>query len=310
VSRNGWIVYAEGAARQRRLTLIDRRGNQTPLAVDPQRYSDPRFSPNGNDVVVTVLRQGGGLLGDLWIVNIPRATMSRLTFEGTDQFPDWSADGRRVVYTTLRPNNGVYWKPAGGGVAELVLKFPDRTVFDAVFTHDTKRIVFRLGGIPGDLHYVDRDSSGTPHVLVASRFDERAQNLSPDDHWVAYVSDETGRDEVYVRPFPESGGRWVISTAGGSEPRWSRDGKELFYRNADTLFAVRVETQPTFSVGQRTALFSGPFLRNPRHATYDIHPDGHRFIFITGDSDESGELMLVQNAIGLATHSRAAAANR
>jgi Tol biopolymer transport system component len=185
------------------------------------------------------------------------------------------------------------------------LKVPGRTIFDATLTHDTQRIIFRLGGIPGDLHWVHRDSLGAPHVLLDSRFDERAQAISPDDHWLAYVSDETGRDEVYVRPFPDAGGRWVISAAGGTEPRWSRNGKELFYRNADTLFAVAVETQP-FSVGRPTPLFTGVFLKNPRHATYDVQPDGQRFIFITGDSDDSGELVLVQNAVVAATRSRAA----
>jgi serine/threonine-protein kinase len=304
VARNGWIVYTEGVARQRRLTLVDRRGVQTTIPVDAQSYSDPRFSPNGTDVALTLLRSGGGLLGDIWVVNVPRATMSRLTFEGTDQFPGWSADGRRVTYTTLRPNNAVNWKPTGGGPSDSLLTLPGRTIFDAVLTHDVRRVIFRLGGIPGDLHYVDRDSLGTPHPLLDSRFDERAPALSSDDHWLAYVSDETGRDEVYVRPFPDAGGRWVISAAGGGEPRWSRDGKELFYRNADTVFAVQIATQPTFSVGQRTTLFTGSYLRNARHATYDVSPDGQHFIFITGDTDDSGELVLVQNAMVAATRAR------
>jgi serine/threonine-protein kinase len=306
VSRNGWIVYAEGAPRERRLTLVDRRGVPTTVPIQAQSFNDPRFSPTGTDVVVTVLRAGGGLLGDIWIVNVQRATMSRLTFEGTDQFPDWSADGRHVTYTTLRPNNGVNWKATGGGPADSLLKLPGRTIFDAVLTHDARRVVYRLGGIPGDLHYVSRDSLGASHTLLDSRFDERAAALSTDDHWLAYVSDETGRDEVYVRPFPDAGGRWVISAAGGGEPRWSRDGKELFYRNADTLFAVQVETRPTFSVGRRSTLFTGSYLRNPRHATYDVHPDGQHFIFITGDTDDSGELVLVQNAMVAATRGRPA----
>ena len=310
VSRNGWMVYAEGVARQGRLTLVDRHGAQTALGVEAQPYGDPRFSPTGNDVVVTVLRQSGALQGDIWMVNVGRATMSRLTFEGTDQFPDWTPDGRRVLYTTLRPNNAVNWKPAGGGAPDTLLKLTGRAIFDAELTHDAKRLVFRLGGIPGDLYYVNIDSLGTPHVLLDSRFDERAPAVSPDDRWLAYVSDETGRDEVYVRPFPERGGRWVISAAGGGEPRWSHDGKELFYRNADTLFAVSVEARPTFSVGRRSQLFVGSFLKNPRHATYDVHPDGQRFLFISGDNDDSAELMLVQNAVVGAPRVRATPAGR
>ena len=97
-----------------------------------------------------------------------------------------------------------------------------------------------------------------------------------------------------------------------TEPRWSRDGKELFYRNADTLFAVRVLALPSseFAAGERTALFTGNFMRNPRHANYDVHADGQRFIFLTGEDDDSGELMLVQNVMAAATRSRSATPNR
>ena len=305
VSRNGWLIYAEGVARQRRLALVDRRGKQTLIPVDAQPYSDPRFSPNGNDVAVTVLRSGGGLLGDIWIGNLPSATMSRLTFEGTDQFPEWSNDGRHVVFTTLPDTNGVYWRPVGGGAPEPVMKDSRSPVYEATLSHDGKRIVYRLGPVPnGDLYYVHRDSLGTPHSLVTSRFDERAATISPDDRWVAYVSDETGRDEVYVRPFPDGAGHWVISAAGGREPRWSHDQKELFYRNADTLFAVQIQTRGGFSVGQRTRLFSGSFVANSRHAAYDVHPDDQRFIFITGDDIDPGELTLVQNALAAAARPR------
>jgi serine/threonine-protein kinase len=300
VSRNGWAVYSEGIARQGRLTLVDRRGVASPIPMDPQPYSDPRFSPNGRDVVVTVLRPGGGLAGDIWILNVDRATMSRLTFEGTDQFPHWSADGQRIVYSTLRGGNGVYWKPASGGSSELLADSAGAQIFEAILTHDAKRIIYRLGGIPGDLYYVHRDSLGARHPLLTSRFDERAPAISPDDRWLAYVSDETGRDEVYVRPFPEGNGRWPISAAGGTEPRWSSNGRELFYRNADTVFAVQVQSESGFSVGARATLFTGRYLQNSRHATYDVSPDGQRFIFVSGNTDDSGELMLVQNVIAVA----------
>ena len=312
VSSNGWAVYVAAVPRLRRLTMVDRRGVATPIAVEAQPYSDPRFSPNGNEVAVVLLRPGGGLAGDIWVLNVARSSMSRLTFDGADQFPDWTADSRRVVYNALRGENGVYAKPSGGGAVERLLGTADRPVFEAILTNDGKRIVYRLGGIPGDLYYVHRDSLETRHALLDSRFDERAPGISPDDRWLTYVSDETGRDEVYVRPFPEGSGRWLISAAGGTEPRWSRDGKELFYRNADTLFAVRVraDSQSGFAAGDRTPLFTGKFLGNPRHANYDVHPAGQRFIFVGGENDDSGELVLVQNVMAAATRSRTAAPNR
>ena len=299
VSRNGWAVYMETVARQRRLTLVDRQGKATAIAAEAQVYSDPRFSPNGRDVAVSVLHPGGGLAGDIWVLNVARMTLSRLTFDGGDQFPDWSRDGRRVVYTTLRGENGVYWKPVGGGAAEPLFTIEGKTIYEAILTNDEKRVIYRLGGIPGDMHYVHRDSSARSHALLDSRFDERSPGLSPDDRWLAYVSDETGRDEVYVRPFPEGSGRWLISAAGGTEPRWRRDGRELFYRNADTLFAVQIQTQSGFTVGDRRTLFTGAYLANPRHPAYDAAPDGQRFIFVSGQREDSGELMLVQNVIAL-----------
>ena len=312
MSRNGWAVYVEAVPRLRRLAMVDRRGVATPITVEAQPYSDPRFSPNGNEVAVVVLRPGGGLAGDVWVLNVARSSVSRLTFDGADQFPDWTADSRRVVYNTLRGDNGVYAKPSGGGAVEKLLAAKEGSIFEAMLTNDGKHVVYRIGGIPGDLYYVHRDSLDKSHTLLDSRFDERAPGISPNDRWLAYVSDETGRDEVYVRPFPEGSGRWLISASGGTEPRWSRDGKELFYRNADTLFAVQIlaPSPSEFAAGERTALFTGTFMHNPRHANYDVHPDGQRFIFLTGEDDDSGELMLVQNVMAVATRSRSATPNR
>ena len=135
---------------------------------------------------------------------------------------------------------------------------------------------------------------------MTSRFDERSPAVSPDDRWLAYVSDETGRDEVYVQPFPNGGGRWVISAAGGIEPRWSRDGRELFYRNADTVIAVQVRADSGFTVGERSALFTASYYQTGRHATYDVHPDGQHFIFVAGAGDDTSELMLIQNVMAAA----------
>jgi Tol biopolymer transport system component len=308
VSRNGWAVYMEGVARQRRLTLVDRRGSQSAIAVEARSYVDPRFSPNGKDVALTVIQPGGGLAGDIWVLNVARATMSRLTSDGLNEYSDWSADGQRVLYTTLRGANGLYWQHIGAGKAERLFEGPGQQLFEAILTNDEKRIIYRLRGIPSDLYHVHRDSIDKRHALLDSPFDERSPAISPDDRWLAYVSNESGRDEVYVRRFPDGAGHSPISAAGGTEPRWSRDGRELFYRNADTLFAVTVpaQAQQTFTAGERVALFTGAFLQNPRHATYDVHPDGQHFIFITGDADDFGQLMLVQNVMGAATRSPAA----
>ncbi len=296
-SRNGWAVYVPTASSRRRLALVDRRGAQTILAAEARPFSDPRFSPDGQQVAVTSLGPGGGLAGDIWIFHLRQATLSRLTFEGRQQFPEWSPDGRRVIFAGLAGSGAMHWIPSAGGEMDSLHQSPGALIFEGILTRDQRTIVYRLGGIPGDLYYVRRDSLAAPHALVASPFDERSPALSPNDRWLAYVSNETGRDEIYVRPFPGAGGRWLVSAAGGTEPRWRRDGLELFYRNADTLFAVQVRAQPEFVVGQRAALFTGDYLTNPRHATYDVHPNGNQFVFITGDPDDAGELILVQNLL-------------
>jgi eukaryotic-like serine/threonine-protein kinase len=303
ISRSGWAAYAPAVSTRRRLTLVDRRGGATILATEARAFSDPRFSPDGRRVAVTSLVAGGGLAGDIWVFDLAQKTLSRLTFEGQQQFPDWSSDGRRVLFTSRIGAGGMSWAPAGGGEMDSLLPSTMGQVLEGILTRDQRALVYRLGGIPGDLYFVRRDSFGSPHPLAASRFDERAPALSPNENWMAYVSNESGRDEVYVLPFPGGGGRWLVSAAGGTEPRWRRDGRELFYRNADSLFAVQVLAQPEFAIGQRTFLFRGNYLSNGRHATYDVHPNGNQFILITGESNDAAELILVQNLVASATRS-------
>jgi Tol biopolymer transport system component len=297
VSRNGWVVYAPVVSSRRRLALVERHGAERILGTEARPFSDPRFSPSGLQVAVTSLAPGGGLAGDIWVLDLAQTRLSRLTFEGQQQFPDWSSDGRRVLFTSRVGASGIQWAAAGGGEMDSLLPGSLGQILEGVLTHDQQTLVYRLGGIPGDLYYVRRDSLGSPHPLIVSRFDERAPALSPDDRWLAYVSNETGRDEVYVRPFPGGGGRWLVSAAGGTEPRWRRDGRELFYRNADSLFAIQIPVQPEFAIGQRTLLFTAAYLRNGRHATYDVGPSGNQFIFITGEPENAGELILVQNLV-------------
>ncbi len=308
ISRGGWAVYPPSVSTRRRLVLVNRHGTETVLDTEARPFIDPRFSPSGRQVAVTLLAAGAGLAGNIWILDLAQTTLSRLTFEDQQQFPDWSSDGRRVLFASRVGAGGMQWTPAGGGETDTLLPRSLGPIFEGVLTRDQGTLVYRLGSIPGDLYFVRRDSLGAPHPLVVTRFDERALALSPNERWLAYVSNETGRDEVYVRPFPGSGGRWLVSAAGGTEPRWRRDGRELFYRNADSVFAVQIPAQQDFAVGQRSLLFIRDYVTNGRHATYDVHPDGNQFIFITGEPEVAGELILVQNLVASALH--AAGQNR
>jgi serine/threonine-protein kinase len=306
VSRNGWAAYLRGSFSLRRLTLVDRQGRATPVPTEPRPFNDPRFSPDGRSLAVTLIASGRGLIGDVWRFDLQQATLSRLTFDQLHQFPEWSADGRAIVSTKWM--QGVLATPAAGGPAEPL--FSAANVFEGALSHDGRTVVYRSNGVPGDIHYVRRDSLDRPHPLLSSSFDERAATLSTDDRWLAYVSNESGRDEVYVRPFPDGSGRWQVSVAGGTEPRWRRDGAELFYRHADSLFAVAVQTGPAFSVGRRTLLFVGDYLAGPRHANYDVHPDGQRFVFVTGEREGAPDLILVQNLLAEVSSSAGRPARR
>jgi serine/threonine-protein kinase len=306
LSRNGWAVYLKGSVDQRHLTLVDRRGTARALPVELRPYSDPRFSPDGRHVAATILSLGRGLTGDIWVFDLRQSTLSRLTFDGVHQFPEWSGDGRRLVFAQFTV--GAAEAPVAGGPVTTLFQNPN--VFEATLTHDGRTIVYRANGVPGDLYYVRRDSLDHPHAIVASPFDERALALSPDDRWLAYVSDESGRNEVYVRAFPEGGERWQISVAGGTEPRWRRDGLELFYRNADTLLAAQLRTRPDLVVGQRVALFRGDYVANARHAGYDVHPDGQQFVFVTAARTGVPELILVQNLLPAVPGPRAGPSQR
>ena len=131
---------------------------------------------------------------------------------------------------------------------------------------------------------------GDASPFVATAFHEGSPLFSPDGRWLAYVSDESGRNEIYVQPYPGPGVKWPISTEGGTEPRWSADGRELFYRLGDKMMVVEVQSEPTFTSGRPQLVFEGPYLRD-RFATsnYDISPDGQRFLMIKAVEEEEGQ---------------------
>jgi serine/threonine-protein kinase len=292
ISRNGWIAYAARAVEQRHLTVVDRTGRGIVTSREPRAFSDPRFSPDGRSIAFTSLSATGGLLGDIWVMSLSQGTTSRVTFEGVYHFPEWAEGGRRISFANL--SSGLFIAPASGGTIDSVFT-PAGGVFEGLLSGDQRYVVYRLGAIPGDLYYVRRDSLDARSTIAATRFDERAPALAPGDGFVAYVSNETGRDEVYVKGFPGGAARWMVSSGGGSEPRWRRDGRELFYRNGDTLFTLPVSGGAEFVAGPRSTLFIGNYITNGRHATYDVHPDGNRFVFVSGPQEGTGEVILVQN---------------
>ena len=293
LSSRGWAAYLRrsGVAQ---LVLVDRQGAARAVPGEARPFNAPRFSPDGRKVAVSVSPPGP--TGDIWVVDPQQGTQSRLTFEGDNRYPEWSPDGGRVLFASKRRGPfALFWTlGVGGGTAESLLAKADRSIHEGLLANGARTLVYREGAEPSADVYYKPVGTGESRPFLTSAFNERAPTLSPNGRWLAYVSDESGQDEVHVRPFPEGSGRWQVSPAMGREPRWAPDGRELFYRKADTLIAVAVRTESAFSVVGWAPLFTGHYLSSTGHADYDVHPDGRHFIFVAVSAG-SQDLVFVQN---------------
>jgi dipeptidyl aminopeptidase/acylaminoacyl peptidase len=294
VSENGVLAYRTvPSTGQLRLLFADRKGTEQPLAAPPHAYRNPRFSPDGQRIAVTI-DEGGS---QEWNLDISRNTLSRLTFEGTyNGATAWTPDGKRITFGSDRAGaRNLFWQLADGSGNAERLTSANNTQVAGFWSPDGKTLAFEQTG-PGTGYDIWTlrldDRKATP--FLQSQFNEIGPRFSPDGHWLAYASDESGRYEVYVQPYPGPGGKWQISTEGGTEPVWVRSG-ELFYRNGDKLMVVQTTTRPNFSASNPKVLFEG------RHATYqsipdyDVSADGQRFLFLTPGDEGREEVNVVVN---------------
>jgi Tol biopolymer transport system component len=219
-----------------------------------------------------------GTLG-LWIYDFSRATLTALTTNGSAQDPVWTADGKRIAFRhTLSGYRNLYWKSADGSGDEERLMTSENLQTAGSFTPDGKWLAFwETDPVTGtDIWLLPLSGDRKPQVFLKTRFGEYNPRFSPDGQWLAYVSDESGRNEIYVRHFPDSGAKAQLSTGGGDAPVWSRDGRELFYRDADKTMVVDVRTRPAF--GSPRVLFEARFpTSSTSGSNYDVFPDG-RFL--------------------------------
>jgi Tol biopolymer transport system component len=267
--------------------LVDRRGQETTLIARPAAYEDPKVSPDGRALAFV---EANGDRSDIWLYDLARTTSTRLTFESDNFYPTWSPDGRRVAFTSRRIGAADIFSVAadGSGGVTTVYRSPLLS-FPGSFTPDGRTLLFRqTNPVSGfDILAVDvADSASDARNVLHAPFNETAPALSPDGRLLAYVSDETGRNEVYLRSFPGGEGRWAVSIDGGSEPVWRRDGRELFFRNGTGLYAVTVESAGGAAprIGHVVLLFQGPYARNGRWAAYDAMPDGRQFVMVRNDA--------------------------
>ena len=298
VADTGALVYipGEGSGEQFELVWVDRTGQIEPVGAESRDYGWARVSPDGTRLAVDIVSPDGNF--DIWVSDLARGTLTRLTFdEARDASPLWSPDGSRVVFLSTREGEGgLFWKAADGtGEVERLL---ESTIFVYPYgwTADGRVVVERRGNIG----VVTTEGDGTLELLLDSEFFEGNPAISPDGRWIAYRSDESGRSEIYVQPFPDLDGKWQVSVEGGREPVWAPDGRELFFITAQGQFwATPVETEPTFRPLTPEALFDLAPFDDPRGRSWDMAPDGARFIFQrTLGAQVAGEtegLVFVQN---------------
>jgi serine/threonine-protein kinase len=246
----------------------------------------------------------------IWIWDIARETMTRLTLnEDTDNTePIWTLDGKRIVYTSSRENvffgkGDIYLRAADGtGEAEKLASLPDRGLFPKSWSRDGKNlVVFEFtSSMQLAIGLLSMEGNHPRKLLLQEKYSLKDPRVSPDGRWMAYASNESGKYEVYVRPFPDvNKARWPVSTGGGNTPLWSPDGRVLYYHIGEAAMAVPVETGPTFKAGKPTVLFRRTHIRSfgvdlTDFAYWDISPDGKRFLMLK-DAESPRKINIVLN---------------
>jgi len=291
VSPVGVLCYAPGAVADelRTLVWVDRDGNETPI-VQGQIYEVPRLSPDGQRVAATVHSDTGS--HDIWIFDVDRGTRTRVTTGGNNIQPFWTPDGERLTFVSSRTGPmDLYWTPSDGTGEGEPLFAKDGSQFSGSWSPDGQSLVFEeLHPETGfDLWQLSLDGDRTARPFLTTPSDETGADVSPDGRWLAYVSDESGRDEIYVQRYPGLGDKIPISNDGGFTPQWSRDGRALFYRNGDQMLVVDVAYEGDRVVPSKPRLlFRKRFDPGPSRdrANYDVAPVGERFLMV--QSEELG----------------------
>jgi serine/threonine-protein kinase len=286
-SDDGTLVYVAGTGvivPTANLAWVDRSGREELVKAPARGYYAPRVSPDGTRAAIDVRDQDN----DIWIWDFGRQTLTRLTFDpGNDQYPLWTADGQRVAFSSTREQTlSPFWQAADGTGVPQRLATTATPLDQSSLSPDGKRMVLRnlTPGNGEDIVMLSMEGERHIEPLIHSPFRERNAEISPDGRWIAYQSNESGVDQVYVRPFPAvDSGRWQVSTNGGQKPFWARNGRELFYiANDGSLMSVPIQAGTVFNFGNPARLFdASPYIGNGLVGrTLDVSPDGRRFLMI------------------------------
>jgi hypothetical protein len=283
-SSTGSVAYVAGIqGTRRKLVWVDRKGAEQPLPAPLHSYRSPRLSPDGRRVAAVIAEQGA----NIWLYDLARETLTRLTFGGgNSNTPIWTPDGKRIAFnSSFGGPVHVFWQLADGSGTAESLTAGEYQHIDGSWSPDGQVLAFvELNPVTGrDIWTLHVSGDRKPQPFLRTQFNETAPSFSPDGRWLAYASDESGRYEIYVQPYPGPGGKWQISTEGGTEPAWGHNG-EIFYRSGDKMIAVETKTQPSFSADKPKVLFVGQYVLSLlTMANYDVSPNGQRFVMIKED---------------------------
>jgi Tol biopolymer transport system component len=301
LSAQGTLAYLAGGG-QAQPVLVDMRGGARPLPVPPGTLTSVRVSPNGLRVAVDLSSNGRA---DIYVFDLKSGAQQRVTSDGASNIrPAWSPDGTRILYrkTAADGKSTLWWQPADlSGAAEQLIASAGKDIWQGELTPDGKTVVYRTGSLASADIWYRRVSGDTAEKGIATaKFSENAPRISPDGRWVAYSSDVSGSNQVYVQPFPGPGAQIPVSVSGGTVPIWSRDSRRLFFFNGGRMMAASVTTNPSFSVTATELLFEGNYQTGVGHPSYDVMPDGKSFVMLRPVSGRSEEIVVIHNWAGAA----------
>ncbi|HSM17174.1 MAG TPA: protein kinase [Gemmatimonadales bacterium] len=298
VAENGTVAYIPEEPRS--LILVDRDGRSRPATDQKRNFHAPMFTPDGRRLVVDFNSPDGR---DVWILSLDAGLLTRATFDRDGHDASWMPDGQRLTYTSIKSGTlGIYRiRPGSAERAESLLASP-QLGYTGVWLDDGSALVTAANSLqPGsryDIAIVLNGGGGPIEPVIATRFDEQYPAVSPDDRWVAFASNQSGQNQVYVRPLRGGGDQVQVSLSGGIEPVWGPDGRELFYRSGagedSELMVATVRTDPALAVISRRALFSVADIATATpHSNYDISPNGRTFAMVR--FNPSTRIMVIQN---------------